>query len=103
MSKTIEQACRKRLSGHAEPASTYFRPPSVQAGLTDPATTEPGRVYLRPPSVQAGLKVIAPMKLLIIARAFVFHGGVEVADRLEQAERDEGGNGGFRHGIRRGN
>jgi UDP-glucose:(heptosyl)LPS alpha-1,3-glucosyltransferase len=36
-------------------------------------------IYLRPPSVKAGLKVPAPMKLLIIARPFVFHGGVERA------------------------
>jgi hypothetical protein len=32
----------------------------------------------------------------------VLDGGIEVPDRLEQAEWDEGGNGGFRHGTRRG-
>ena len=31
------------------------RPPTVQAGLADPATTNAARVELRPPTVQAGL------------------------------------------------
>ena len=44
------------LSADPEPGRAYLRPPSVQAGLTAPATTaEPARAYLRPPSVQAGL------------------------------------------------
>src|SRR5262249_34952145 len=45
----------------------------------EPRPAEPGRVYIRPSSDQAGLTAPATMKLLIIARPFVFHGGVERA------------------------
>src|SRR6266850_2834975 len=49
-----------------EPARIFLRPPSVQAGLEDPATMEPARIFLRPPSVQAGLEDIATMKRLFV-------------------------------------
>ncbi len=47
--------------GRAELRRACLRPPSVQGGLTVPATTEPARTCLRPPSVQAGLTVPATM------------------------------------------
>src|SRR5437867_8197835 len=42
-------------TGVSEPASAGVRPPSVRAGLTDPATTNPASASVRPPSVRAGL------------------------------------------------
>jgi len=42
-----------------EPGRASLRPPSAEAGLTDPATTEPARASLRPPSAEAGLTVPA--------------------------------------------
>src|SRR2546428_382761 len=41
--------------GVSEPGRACVRPPSEDAGLTDPATTEPGRAAVRPPSEDAGL------------------------------------------------
>jgi UDP-glucose:(heptosyl)LPS alpha-1,3-glucosyltransferase len=62
----------KGQDGRAEPSRTGG--PKGQNGRP-----EPGRIGVRPPPVQAGLKAPATMKVLIIARPFVFHGGVEQA------------------------
>ena len=46
--------------GETEPGHSSARPPTVQAGLADPAPTEPARVSLGPPTAQAGLADPAP-------------------------------------------
>src|SRR2546425_3904754 len=62
-------ADRSGKSGVSEPGRTCPRPPSVRAGLKDPATTEPGRVYIRPPRVQTGLEALATMTELTLTPA----------------------------------
>src|SRR5262249_47611295 len=80
--------CRRNAkNGRAEPGRVYR--PKGKNGRAEPGRVyrpkgkngraEPGRSCVRPPPVQAGLTAPAPMKLLIIARPFVFHGGVEQA------------------------
>ena len=51
----VEAAGTTDGTGVSEPASAGVRPPSVRAGLTDPATTNPASAGVRPPSADAGL------------------------------------------------
>ena len=51
----VGAAATTERTGVSEPASALVRPPSVSAGLTDPATTNPASALVRPPSVSAGL------------------------------------------------
>ena len=48
----LDAATTKPRRDGSEPRRTFVRPPTVQAGLTAPATTEPHRAFFRPPTVQ---------------------------------------------------
>ena len=51
----VEAAGTTDGTGVSEPTSAGVRPPSVRAGLTDPATTNPASAGVRPPPADAGL------------------------------------------------